>query len=110
MNRLMRLTAISLSLLAIGCSGESAPINKGASTPDSQLERDRLFISEMIVRFDKPGMTGVSMLRTAYGYCTDLVEGATLDDLYSRIELLDDDEKLVRGAILDLAINVICPS
>lgn len=110
MNRLVRLTAISLSLSAMGCSSSEPPVSETTPTSDSQLDRDQRFIGEMILRFEDPGMTGVAMLHTAYGYCTDLVEGATLDDLYSRIELLDDDEKLVHGAILDLAINIICPS
>lgn len=109
MNRKTRLITLSLSLLAIGCSSEDQQIRvEESSVP--QLDRDRQFMVEIAQRYENPGMTGLTMLELAYDYCGEMVEGATLEDLYARIDMMDEDDRSIHGDILDLAINTICVS
>lgn len=108
-NRKTRLITLSLSVIAMGCGGEHHPLNKGA-LPDTQIQKDQQFLTGMMSRFDDPEITGLAMLNLAYEYCGRLVEGSTLDEVYGQIELLDESERSLHQAIVDMAINTICVS
>ena len=88
--------------LLVACGSSSV------NEPSPVLERERTFINEMVRMYPRSEMTGLQMLHAAYDYCIEIVEGATLDDLYGRIALLPEDQQSIHGSIVDLTINTIC--
>lgn len=80
------------------------------SSTTTSLERDRQFIMAMIDAHPDTEMTGLEMLRLGYGYCTDLVEGATIADLYDRLVLQGHLDDQVYWSVIDVALNTLCPS
>lgn len=109
MNHKTRLVALSLSVLAIGCSSDGTPANYDVK-PTSQVGRDRLFLEEMMDKYPDPGMTGLKLLDWAYIYCGEIVEGMPLADVYARIELGANSQYEIdlHQTIVDVSLDTNC--
>lgn len=106
MKRLARIIIlIGTVMMLLSCADESV----SAPTTTTRLSRDREFIDRMVDLYPSSTMTGLEMLRLAYDYCTDLVEGATLADLHSRLDLLGSpNEAEIHRSIINISIDTIC--
>ena len=91
------------ALLLASCSPSGS-----APTTTRGLERDRQFIDGLMQMYPDSPITGLQALEAGYQYCTDIVEGARLSELYDRIDLMDEKYQSIHRSIVDLSINTIC--